>query len=311
MISFHNDRPFLSRCVQSLLRSTYPSDKYEIVLVNDGSQDGTQEDISDLLKTHRDKIRLLTQQEKGPAAGRNLGVANSRGVIVAFTDPDCIVSETWLAMHVRHYVSSDVGGVEGNIETDWKEILEPVRISPAGYRYVTANMSYRRGVLERVGAFDEDFRWKEDDDLAHRVMSAGWRIISDKQATVYHPVRVLSFRDLITRALKRRYDVLFYKKHRDAAPQHFRMKRLGPVVLTKEFLHACELVAVAVISVLALWVGSTFALLAVGLAGLIAIVHHTSIRRRGLKGSVMWGVFILLIVVGRIWGCVKFRSFFI
>jgi GT2 family glycosyltransferase len=254
---------------------------------------------------------VVTQREKGPAAGRNLGVINSRGVIIAFTDPDCIVSETWLGNHARHYVSSDVGGVEGNIETDWNQILEPMRISPAGYRFVTANMSYRRDVLERVGAFDEDFKWKEDDDLAYRVMKAGWRILSDKQASVYHPVRVLSFRDLITRALKRRYDVLFYKKHRDVAKRHFRMKELGPVALTKEFLHACELVTLVVIAALAISLWSTFALLAVGLAGLFAFVHHASIRRRGLRGSVIWAVFILLIVVGRMWGCVKFRTFFL
>jgi GT2 family glycosyltransferase len=310
VVSFHNEAAFLNRCVASLLKLSYPSESYEIILVNDGSEDGWEAIVAELVRANPTRIRVLSQTDKGPAAGRNLGILNSRGSVVAFTDPDCVVEPNWLLQHVKSYTSQEVGGVEGGIETDWDELLYPIRVSPAGSLYVTCNISYRREVLEKVGLFDENFRWKEDDDLAYRVIENGWRLVSDTSAVIYHPVKYLKPRALIRLALKRRYDVLLYKKHQDIAKDYLRLKKLGPVALSPEFFSACG----GLLGVLLVLVFLTVAPVVAAVAFIClfgwAVFKRRSMARRKQKASLFWmTVQVLSIEVGRLWGSFKFHQF--
>lgn len=312
IVSFHNDVAFLKQCLLSLLRQSCPPERYEIILVNDGSEDGSQETVSEIVQANPARIRVLTQVEKGPAGGRNLGVRDAKGSVVAFTDPDCTVDKAWLTQHLKHYTSEDVGGVEGRVETDWERLLVPTRISPAGFRYVTCNISYRREVLEKVGLFDENFRWKEDDDLAYRVIKAGWKIVPDGEAIVYHPVKQLTVRGLVTFGLKHRYDALFYRKHADVAKEHFGFARLGPIALTPEFFYCLGEIAILVLTLVGLLSGMLIALLPLVVAGLWGIFHRRRMLRRRPKVSFLWMlVFIPLIELGRLWGTIKFRQIFL
>jgi glycosyltransferase involved in cell wall biosynthesis len=310
VISFHNDAAYLRRCLLSLLNQTYPRELHEIILVNDGSVDGSQETISDLLGRHRATLKLFTESDRGPAAARNLGVMKARGSIVAFTDPDCVVDEAWLAEHAKCYVSEEVGGVEGRVETDWNNLLYPIRVSPAGYRYITANMSYRRTVLEKVGLFDENFRWKEDDELAYRVIEAGWAIRSEDRAIVYHPVRTLAMRGLVSYGLKHRYDVLFYEKHPDLAKSYFRIIKLGPLALTREFLICSAGVLVTCLLGVAFSSNTAIGLALLALFASLGAYQRRRMLKRRAKASLIWmAAFIVLIEIGRLWGCFKFRRF--
>ena len=312
VVSFHNEGAFLNQCVASLLELSYPPERFEIILVNDGSDDGSEEAVSELVRANEARIRILTQPDKGPAAGRNLGVSNAKGSIVAFTDPDCIVDKGWLKQHVANYRSEDIGGVEGKVETDWDQLMEPIRISPAGYRYVTCNISYRREVLEKVGLFDEQFRWKEDDEVAYRVIKAGWKIVTDEHAIIYHPVKKLSARGLVRFGLKHRYDVPFYGKHPDVAKGYFRMVKFGPIALTREFFVACGLILIFLLALVGLLTGNVITLLPLIPAAVWGMIHRRSMLRRKVKASILWmTIFILLIEVGRLWGTIKFRRFFL
>jgi glycosyltransferase involved in cell wall biosynthesis len=312
VISFHNEGTFLDRCVSSLLDQSYPSENCEIILVNDGSNDKSEENAAELARAHPDRIRILNQTDRGPAAGRNLGVRSSRGSIIAFTDPDCVAKPDWLSKHVKNYASDEVGGVEGKVETDWDQLIEPIIVSPAGYRYVTCNMSYRRDVLQKVGLFDEDFRWKEDDDLAYGVMEAGWKIISDDTAVIYHPVKKRNVRGLIRVGLRHRYDVRFYQKHQESAKKYFRMVKLGPVVFTREFFIVGGACLALLIGVAGLLSGNVIALLPLIVTCLWLVLHGRTLRRRKVRASIVgMSVYILFIEVGRLWGSFKFRKFFL
>ncbi len=312
VVSFHNDSSFLRKCVESMLDLAYPPEKFEIILVNDGSTDNSQETITDLLAAHPTKVRLLSQADRGPAAGRNLGIQNAGGEIVAFTDPDCVIDQGWLTHHVGNYTSEEVGGVEGRIETNWGQMLTPIRISPAGTRYVTANMSYRRDVLEKVGGFDERFRWKEDDDLAYMVMGAGWKIVSDHEAVVFHPVRELSVHALVAQAMKFRYDALFYRKHRKVARSYFGLIGLGPLELTPEFFLSCGAVGILVLVLAGFLSGSPLAILPLIAVGVLVIFQQHRAGKRKVKSSIPWMIlFTMFVEVGRVWGAIKFRQFFL
>lgn len=310
VVSFHNEALSLRQCLLTLLDQSYPHELYEIILVNDGSDEGSVRAISDLLASRSSMVSLLAQSDKGPAAGRNLGVLNAKGRIVAFTDPDCTADKEWLAQHVKAYVSYDTVGVEGRVETDWDQLLYPSRISPATLRYVTCNMSYRREVIEKIGLFDERFRWKEDGELACRVMEAGWKIITQPAAVVYHPVKKLDARGFLTYGLRHQYDILFYMKHPEFAKVFFRLRKLGPLVFAPEFLFICAGVLLLCLIWLTFSINVAYGLLLSGTLATSALIPRRRMLKRRVKASFfLMAAFTVIVEIGRLWGCLRFRRF--
>ncbi len=311
VVSFHNEGVVLRKCLKSLLNQTYPQEKYEIILVDDGSIKGSAEEISDMAQASGARVRVLTQPDRGPAAGRNLGIRKARGSIVLFTDPDCVADKDWISEHVRHYTSPEVGGVEGYVETDWDQLVYPIKVSPAGFRYVTCNISYRRETLEKVGLFDEIFRYREDDDLAYTVMQAGWEILSEKNAVIYHPVKNQGFRGVVGIGLKHRYDPLFYKKHRDdrAKNYFYRLIKFGPFLLSPEFLMCGAAIIGLILLARAFLTNPVFGVFLVVVLLMGGSFQRRRMLRRKVKASLFWmGVYILFIEIGRLQGSVKFRQ---
>lgn len=212
-------RASLSQCVSSLVAQTYPADSFEIIAVFDGgASPPLTEGATSRMPEEGPAIRFLYQRRQGPAAARNHGAGAARGEILAFIDDDCIADRDWLSNLVsginRH------AGVEGRVEP-----LEPLRplahwVANRGGLYLTANVAYERDWLERVGGFDERFRYPagEDFDLAWKVLEAGGEIAYADGAIVYHPVRDETFGDFRRRLAAWDAPRLLAKKH----PMKFR-----------------------------------------------------------------------------------------
>ncbi len=101
VIPTYNRKPILEKCLKALeaqsLSDSVVTD-YEIVLVDDGSTDGTLEWLS----THKDEfphVRTFEQEHMGPAAARNLGVEKAKGDTIIFIDSDLVVTEVFLQAH--------------------------------------------------------------------------------------------------------------------------------------------------------------------------------------------------------------------
>jgi histidinol-phosphate phosphatase family protein len=120
---------------------------------------------------------------------------------VVFLDDDVRPEPDWPARLAEDLAGAarDVGGVQGRVHvplaagrrpTDWERNVQGLERA----RWATADMAYRRGVLAAVGGFDERFRraYREDADLALRVMAAGWRLTTGTRR-VQHPVRPAGF----------------------------------------------------------------------------------------------------------------------
>jgi len=93
VISVYNAEKRIKEVVDALLKQDY--DSYEIVLVDDGSTDGSLKIISKLADNDK-RIRVFSQKNKGGAAGRNLGIKNAQGKYLVLTDDDVILEKNWL-----------------------------------------------------------------------------------------------------------------------------------------------------------------------------------------------------------------------
>ncbi len=86
IVPIYNTEKYLSRCLDSLIHQTL--DNIEIILINDGSTDNSQEIINKYLNTYPSILKSFTQNNSGQACARNLGIKNSMGEFIAFVDSD-------------------------------------------------------------------------------------------------------------------------------------------------------------------------------------------------------------------------------
>ena len=142
-------------------------------------------------------VRVVPGPARGPAAARNAGWRAAGAEWVVFLDDDVEPEAGWAARLASELAAAapDVGAVQGRIAvplpdgrrpTDWERNTRGLETA----RWATADIAYRRTVLEAVGGFDERFprAYREDADLGLRVVATGRRIVRGAR-TVRHPVR--------------------------------------------------------------------------------------------------------------------------
>ncbi len=193
VVCSYNGARTLRECLTSLQDLHYPD--YEVVFVDDGSKDNTQEIMKDF-----PHVRNIVQKNMGLSVARNVGIAAATGEVVAFTDSDCMADRDWLYFLVHTLLSSDFAAVGGpNISppaTDW--IQATVGAAPGSPSHVLltdtiaehvpgCNMAYHKWALELIGGFDPEYRKAGDDvDVCWRLMQRGHVIGFSPAAVVWH-----------------------------------------------------------------------------------------------------------------------------
>lgn len=220
IIPTYNRREQLRKCLISLFAQTFPNDKYEVIIVDDGSNDGTLEMIDELKTRVKGNIRYLWQEHKGAARARNFGIKSASGEIIGFTDSDVIPQSDWLEKAIKYFRKDEkIIGIEG------KTIVpNPERITPfthqvenlKGGNFMTCNIFYRKEALDIIGGFDERFELaiREDSDLAFSVLKKGWKIHFAPDVVVKHPVsKIVDYWIHFKSARYGLYEALLFKKH--------------------------------------------------------------------------------------------------
>lgn len=197
-------RDTLADCLAALAAAHGPRPD-EIVLVDDRPDpDPTPDALAHALTVLGDlrerTTTVATDGGRGPAAARNTGLRTVTTPWVAFLDDDVQVGPHWCAQLVQDLkeASPDTAGIQGVITvplpgerrpTDWERGTAGL----ARARWITADMAYRTEALRQVGGFDERFprAFREDADLALRLLDTGWRIRKGRRTTL-HPVRPAS-----------------------------------------------------------------------------------------------------------------------
>ena len=212
----------LPALLDGLDRQELDAAAFEVLVVDDGSTDGTAALVEGWAARDPERRRLLRTTGVGPAAARNVGVAQSRGDWVAFTDGDVVPDPGWLAELAAACADPTVEAIEGRIEVaaadrDAADAFDHVVANTTGGLYMTANMAYRRSLLDRLGGFDERFTdpFLEDSDLAFRALDEGVSIPFLAPAVVYHPVRRSTPAAALRGARRARWLAPFAAKHPD------------------------------------------------------------------------------------------------
>lgn len=209
VIPTYNRSDVLLKTLRSYKEQTAANEILEILVVDDGSTDGTPDTVAKLSAAFPFPIRYLRQNHKGPARGRNWAIRESRGSLVLLGDDDIIPCPTMVAEHLAWHEEypglSDA--VLGFIE--WSQQVNPTPFMrwfekvlfnfdrmPRGLLdepiVFSGNISFKRDFLLRNGMFDEDFPYAawEDTELGHRLRKKGLRVFFNRAAVGYHHSRM-------------------------------------------------------------------------------------------------------------------------
>lgn len=228
VIATYNRKDLLQKQLIALSNQNISSDHYEVIIVDDGSYDGTTELLERWTSDHKN-MRFVSQQNQGPAIARNKGVSLAKADFIAFTDDDCEVYHDWASHIIKTFQESTCVGIQGATLTD-KKARTPLthQIENETFRTLTptCNAAFRKDAFVKVGGFSAHFpnAHNEDVDLTWKINKLGI-IRFEPKMKVFHPPILKSFLHQVKRMrmLKSEF-ILFklhpedYKKHRNSSP---------------------------------------------------------------------------------------------
>lgn len=256
LISTYNRRDVLSRSLPTILDQDLPVEEYEIVVVVDGSTDGTVEMLRGLKS--RCAFRVLEQPNRGLAAARNAGWKAAIGDLILFLDddilcdrallrehatahrgsrPEVVFGPVWLAHNSPNSSASD--WYKARSETSLDSITRERKLRWPDDFTIAANCSVPRSTLFESGGFDEQFGCREEQDLGLRFWKMGVNFRYQPRAVAYQ-LYVKSPRELVVVSAKRAgsNEVLLCRKHpayRPYSPLSGLIGEFSPRNLARQF----------------------------------------------------------------------------
>jgi|GEM_PF-6206645 len=198
----------LEDCIISLINQDYPREKYEIIIIDGGSTDGTM----NIIKKY--DVDVYIEKRRGRGLARNIGIMKSKGDIIAFIDADCTANKKWLKIHVKnHLKNKHVAAVCGSVYNPY--LKKQSNFTQAAHfenfsefdinvpkKYVnylpTCNASFKKNILLNVGLFEEKADRLEDFLLSQKIIQNGCDILYDPKAIVNHYEKNISNKKYIS-----------------------------------------------------------------------------------------------------------------
>jgi cellulose synthase/poly-beta-1,6-N-acetylglucosamine synthase-like glycosyltransferase len=204
IIPAYNRKNELEQLLAALTGQTLPPRSFEVIVVDDGSADGTREWLAERASGFSFSFSWFAQEHQGPGAARNLGMKQAAGDIFAFIDTDCIPQPDWLEQLIKPFASGTVGAVGGREIINERDpllmrcfhYLMTASLTTGGMRGTdgkrlarfyprTFNMAVSRKAYESIGGFRRMYH-AEDIELSFRIRQAGFELLYEGSAQVYH-----------------------------------------------------------------------------------------------------------------------------
>lgn len=196
IVPAHNEEANIKDCVEALLEADYPNK--EIIIVNDGSTDGTKRVIEPYAS--EGKLILINKPRGGKSAAINAGVSISRGKIIIVMDADTLIQRDAIKRLVAKFKDPKVGAVAGNVKVGNRinlltkcqalEYVRDIQIPRRAFDLLLSVLvvpgplgAYRREALTQVGGYDKDVV-TEDFDSTVKVLKVG-SVVNEPKAVAY------------------------------------------------------------------------------------------------------------------------------
>ncbi|MDP4087259.1 MAG: glycosyltransferase [Bacillota bacterium] len=198
VIAAYNEEKVICKTIDSILDSDYPT--FEIIIVDDGSKDGTAQVIEKKYKD-TENVSLIKKVNGGKSSAVNQGFKEAKGDIVVALDADTIISNDAISLLIRHFKDEKVAAVSGNVKvgnkgnllTNWQHIeyvtgfnLERRAFSELNCITVVPGAigAWKKEVVEKVGYFKED-TLAEDTDITLTLLESGYKVEFEERSFAY------------------------------------------------------------------------------------------------------------------------------
>lgn len=201
IVPVYNGVDTIPSCLHALATQTTPSEQYEVIIVDDGSQDGTAALVQEWIASHPQiQARLVQQANAGPAAARNHGAKAARAELLLFTDADCAPIPTWIAAMLAGFAQPEIVGIKGAyltnrptftprfVQLEYEDRYDRMRQQPSIDFIDTYSAGYQREIFLANGGFDATFTTAsvEDQEFSFRLAQKGYELRFVSDAQVYH-----------------------------------------------------------------------------------------------------------------------------
>jgi glycosyltransferase involved in cell wall biosynthesis len=223
VITTYNRQKILEKAIRAYLHQRRPLPDFEMLVVDDGSTDGTEEAVARHTVAAAVPIRFFRQENRGLAAARNSGIRRVDSEILLFVDDDIIPSEDLVAEHLRWHEEHPQPNVAVLGRTVWSPEIHVTpfmkwygqagalldlrgierKIELDAHHFYGGHMSLKPDFLRRNGMYDEGLKtygW-EDFELGYRLFQRGLRLLYNPAAVGYHH-QSMTFADACRRAQK-------------------------------------------------------------------------------------------------------------
>lgn len=198
IIPVFNNHDYLASCLKCLSKQTYPSNAYEIIVIDNNSSEAIQ-----VTPSANPKITVAFESTPGSYAARNKGLSIARGEIIALIDSDCRPVEKWIENGVAalQQAGTDLAGGQVNFSFSSQktpaEVYDSVTNMQAKRNIekrrltTTANLFIYRYVFDDIGVFPQDIKSGGDLIWTKKATDANFKLVYAPEAEVFHPARDL------------------------------------------------------------------------------------------------------------------------
>jgi glycosyltransferase involved in cell wall biosynthesis len=246
-----NESNFIARSLQGVLAQSYPRDRFEILVADGCSTDGTRS-IIESFQTGNPNLKLITNFGMIAPTGLNAAIDQARGDIIVRVDGHCEIAPDYLLRCVEHLRNNGVDGVGGPLETVGSTtttgaiaaaMSSSFGVGDSAFRTVknktmltdtVAFPAYTRAIIKRAGPFDEELVRNQDDEYNYRLRKLGAKILlaADVKARYYSRTTLLG--------LTRQYFQYGYWKVRvlQKHPRQMSLRQFVPPVFVASLVFA-------------------------------------------------------------------------